>query len=123
MSRQSLEAELEHLKELNTTVDLLLDTVRSTLTKIHTIKGATDSTAVLLDDWIRILNQTQFTQAVLKDPQWQGPESDDVEPVDYSRREATLEAELREIEAENDRLASTLQRTEDQLQQRQQQQK
>lgn len=121
MSRQSLEAELEHLQKLNSTVDLLLDTVKNTLTKIHTIKGATDSTAVLLDDWIRILNQTQFTQAVLQDPQWQGPESEDPESVDYTLREAALEAELREIELENDRLASTLQKTEDQLQQRQQQ--
>lgn len=117
MSRQSLEAELEHLKKLNTTVDLLLDTVKNTLTKIHTIKGATDSTAVLLDDWIRILNQTQFTQAVLNDPNWQGPESDDVDTIDYSLREAALEAELREIEAENERLSSTLKKTEDQLQQ------
>lgn len=102
-------------------MDLLLDTVKDVLTKIHTVKSATDSTGVLLEDWIRILNQTKFTSSVLKDPQWTGPEEENVDSEAYNQREADLQAELHEIEAENERLVSnlnSLQSTEDQLKRR-----
>lgn len=121
MSNQSLQKELENVKALNDTVDLLIDTAKNTRTKILTLNGATNSTSALLEDWIRILNQTQFTRSVLEHPQWKGPDGEEFNQEASLRKEAELEAELREIEAENERLSANLnqlQHTEDQLKQR-----
>lgn len=107
MSYGNLEAELQHLKQLNATVDMLVSTAKVTLKNIQTVKSVTDSTAALLEDWVRILNQTQFTRSALQDRLWKGPE-EDIEPETYSLKEAELEAELRELEVENERLAANL---------------
>lgn len=118
MTSPTLEDELKHLKSLNATVDLLLDTAKDTQSKIHSVKSATDSTAALLEDWIRILNQTQFTRSALQDPQWKGSESEEIDAELHSAREAELEAELQAIENETERLAAnlrSLQKTQDQL--------
>lgn len=121
MLSQSLQKELEQVKNLNSTVDLLIDTARNTRSKILTLKGATNSTSALLEDWIRILNQTQFTRSVLEDPQWKGPDGDEFDHETYLKKEAELEAELRAIEADNEKLSANLnqlQNSEEQLKQR-----
>lgn len=118
MSRPQLEQELQHIQQLNATVDLLLTTARTTRDNILLLKGASVATSALIDDWIRILSQSLFTQMVLRDPHWK---DDDDDGGAAASRATELEAELRAIEAENDRLDSqlhSLQMSEDQLKRR-----
>lgn len=104
-SQAALEKELQHLTGLNNMADQLLETIRTTLQNISTLKKATDSTSALLEDWIKILNQTKFVGDVLADPSWKGAESD---TVGQDKQEVELEAELRAIEQENQKLQQRL---------------
>lgn len=107
MSRQaSLEKELEQATKLNSMVDSLLATVRKTQHNISSTKTATDSTSALLEDWIKILNQTRFATNALQDPLWEGPKDDenDGNGEQVLVQEAQLELELRALESENNSL-------------------
>lgn len=80
--------------------DQLLDTIRITQQNIATSKQATDSTSALLEDWIKILNQTKFVGDALEDPSWKGmPDSEN--PGATNTQETQLNAELRALEEEN----------------------
>lgn len=111
MSRQiALEKELEQVTNLNAMVDNLLTTIRKSQLNIATTKTATDSTSALLEDWIKILNQTRFASNALQDPRWEGPRDDDTD-VNNDKdlaQEAQLEAELRALEDENAKLQGRL---------------
>ena len=67
------------MTNLNKTVDSLLETIRTTQQNIATTKSATDSTSALLEDWIRILNQTSFANNALQNPLWEGSKDEDIE--------------------------------------------
>ncbi|EEQ38417.1 putative cytochrome B pre-mRNA-processing protein [Clavispora lusitaniae] len=111
MSRQqTLERELEQVTNLNKTVDSLLETIRTTQQNIATTKSATDSTSALLEDWIRILNQTSFANNALQNPLWEGSKDEDIEEENLYvlQREKQLEAELKVLEQENQKLEARL---------------
>lgn len=101
MSRQAtLEKELEQLNDLNIMADQLLDTIKKTQRNITSSKSATDSTSALLENWIKILNQSKFVGDVLEDPSWTG--AVDVESSQGLDTEvARLNAELQALEKEN----------------------
>ncbi|OBA21439.1 hypothetical protein METBIDRAFT_31957 [Metschnikowia bicuspidata var. bicuspidata NRRL YB-4993] len=111
MSRElALQHELEHLRALNSTVDLLLATVKKVGTDVTVSKKATDNTSGLLEDWTKILNQTKFVNAALRNPQWKGKsegESDEENGTALQEQEL-LETELASLEAENERLAKNV---------------
>ncbi|GEQ70387.1 hypothetical protein JCM33374_g4064 [Metschnikowia sp. JCM 33374] len=111
MSRElALSKELENLKKLNASVDSLLASVQKVNTDVTASKKATDNSAALLEDWVQILNQTRFVSESLRNPEWKGtPEAETDDATDASlSRERQIEAELSAMEAENDRLATTL---------------
>lgn len=110
MSRQAaLEKELDHLTGLNNMADQLLETIKKTQQNIATSKKATDSTSALLEDWIKILNQTKFVGDVLESPSWKGPRDFDTENVQsMDKEEAQLDAELQALEKENSTLQQQL---------------
>lgn len=111
MSRQlTLEKELEQVSSLNKAVDSLLATIRTTQKDIATTKNATDSTSALLEDWIRILNQTTFANNALQNPLWEGAKDEDLEDQNEHilSQENQLEAELKVLEQENQRLQAKL---------------
>lgn len=101
MSRQAtLEKELEQLNDLNIMADQLLDTIKKTQRNITSSKSATDNTSALLENWIKILNQSKFVGDVLEDPSWTG--AVDVESSQGLDTEvARLNAELQALEKEN----------------------
>lgn len=104
MSREeSLQKELSQLVSLNSMADQLLDTIKKTQNNIFTSKRATDSTSALLEDWIKILNQTKFVNDALDDPSWTGPNDAEVAETNNSQ-EVSLTAELRALEKENESL-------------------
>lgn len=111
MSRQvTLEKELEQVTSLNKAVDSLLATIRTTQQDISTTKNATDSTSALLEDWIRILNQTTFANNALQNPLWEGVKDEDIEDQNdlILQQEDHLEAELKVLEQENQKLQAKL---------------
>lgn len=106
MSRQlALEKELQQVKSLNKTVDMLLDTISSAQTNIAETKSATDSAGSLLEDWIKILNQTAFVRSALEDSRWKGQNDENDEGADETALQAAdLEAELKALEDQNKKL-------------------
>lgn len=106
MSRQlALEKELQQVKSLNKTVDTLLDTISSAQTNIAETKSATDSAGSLLEDWIKILNQTAFVRSALEDSRWKGQNDENDEGADETAVQAAdLEAELKALEDQNKKL-------------------
>ncbi|PVH16097.1 uncharacterized protein CXQ87_003961 [Candidozyma duobushaemuli] len=110
MSRQlALEKELQQVKSLNKTVDTLLETISNAQTNIADTKSATDSAGALLEDWIKILNQTAFVKNALQDSRWKGQHEDQVEGVDETAAQtADLEAELKALEDQNKKLQSQI---------------
>lgn len=117
MSRQTtLEKELEQVTSLNKAVDSLLDTIRTAQQGISTTKNATDSTSALLEDWIRILNQTTFANNALQNPLWEGVKDEDVEDQNehFALQEKNLEAELTVLEQENRKLQAKLESLDEQ---------
>lgn len=106
MSRQlALEKELQQVKSLNKTVDMLLETISSAQTKIAETKSATDSAGSLLEDWIKILNQTAFVRSALEDSRWKGQNDENDEGADETALQAAdLEAELKALEDQNKKL-------------------
>lgn len=110
MSRQlALEKELQQVKSLNKTVDTLLETISNAQTNIADTKSATDSAGALLEDWIKILNQTAFVKNALQDSRWKGQNEDQVEGADETAAQtADLEAELKTLEDQNKKLQSQI---------------
>lgn len=110
MSRQTaLQKELEQVTSLNKTVDALLETIEKTGNDIGTIKNATYSSGGLLEDWIKILNQANFAQNALADPQWKDPVDEDA-PQDSDIAQAQkLQAELDALNKQNDSLRQRIQ--------------
>lgn len=107
MSRQSsLEAELEHVTKLNETVTSMIDTIRLAQANIVKTKSATDSTSALLEDWIKILNQTTFVTKALKDPTWEGVEVAELaqQQQQLLLQEKELQKELESLQRQNEAL-------------------
>ncbi|PVH21585.1 hypothetical protein CXQ85_000567 [Candidozyma haemuli] len=110
MSRQlALEKELQQVRSLNNTIDTLLETVSNAQNNIAETKSATDSAGALLEDWIRILNQTAFVRNALQDTRWKGSNEETDEGADEATTQATeLEAELKSLEDQNKKLQSQI---------------
>lgn len=110
MSRQlALEKELSQVKSLNRTIDILIESVASAKLNIAETKSATDSAGALLEDWIKILNQTAFVRNALQDARWKGLNEEAENGADEGLEQvAQLQAELEALEEQNTRLQSQL---------------
>lgn len=102
-SRQAaLERELEQLVKINSTVSNLISTIRLTRSNISRMNNSNNNTHDLLDQWIRILSQTNFTHEMINDSSWNGVESNKMAEVDETDdSEERLEQELERIQSEN----------------------
>ncbi|KAK6463617.1 DASH complex subunit Duo1-domain-containing protein [Scheffersomyces coipomensis] len=122
-SRQlALERELAQLNRINSTIANLIQTIKFTNNNINKLNDASESTHTLLDQWIRILSQTNFTHDVINDKVWKGvtPKGDtegidgedddgddDEEDDDFDDKlqlEQELLKQLQSFDAENDKL-------------------
>ena len=67
----ALEKELTQLETVNAAVADLISTLRTTRQNIAITHEATDDTQKLLNKWVQILSQTNFTRDILTNPHWQ----------------------------------------------------
>ncbi|EDK39660.1 hypothetical protein PGUG_03758 [Meyerozyma guilliermondii ATCC 6260] len=67
----ALEKELRQLETVNAAVSDLIGTLRTTRQNIAITHEATDDTQKLLNKWVQILSQTNFTRDILTNPHWQ----------------------------------------------------
>lgn len=66
------------------------------------MNNSNNNTHDLLDQWIRILSQTNFTHEMINDSSWNGVESNKMAEVDETDdSEERLEQELERIQSEN----------------------
>ncbi|ODV78996.1 uncharacterized protein CANTADRAFT_21778 [Suhomyces tanzawaensis NRRL Y-17324] len=93
----ALERELAQLERINSTISRLISTIRTTHTNIDSMNESSNNTHILLDQWIRILSQTNFTHEIINDG-WNG-ETADVEGL--AELEKSLLEELASLEDEN----------------------
>lgn len=98
----ALERELQQLTAINSTIDNLIATVKTTQKNILKAKESTDNSGKLLEEWIKILSQTTFTNKVFSDPDWKGlmDDSKDAYSVKVAKEEALLQ-ELKLLNSEN----------------------
>ncbi|KAK6199413.1 DASH complex subunit Duo1-domain-containing protein [Scheffersomyces amazonensis] len=117
----ALERELAQLNRINSTMANLIQTIKFTNGNIAKLNDASGSTHVLLDQWIRILSQTNFTHDVINDKVWKGNRIGDNEEEeigegedesdDYEEKielEQQLLREYESLEAENEQLTKRI---------------
>lgn len=104
----ALEKELAQLVKVNAAVDSMISTIQQSQINIQKTKESTDHTGKLLEDWIRILSQTSFTNEILNNPKWNGKYgNEEEEEMDLETKldqEQALITELKNLENENSHL-------------------
>lgn len=105
----ALEKELKQLKSINETVAIMIDTIKSTQTNILKTQESTGNTEKLLNQWIRILSQTNFTNDILQNPRWNGSGDIDDDEIEMKLlEEQELANELDELINENSELSKKI---------------
>lgn len=105
----ALEKELQQLTAINESVATMIETIRSTQTNIMKTQESTENTDKLLNQWIRILSQTNFTNEILQNPHWNGStEIDDSEIEIKLNEEQELINDLNELINENSELSKRI---------------
>jgi len=85
--------------------------IQSTSANLNTISRSSGTTELLLDQWIRILNQTNFTHDVINDPNWVPEENDESQDLQQKLLlEQNLLVQLNTLESENAKLQSQIDR-------------
>lgn len=81
MSRQiALERELEQLTQINKVIGDVITTISKTGDNIGTANESIENTNQLLNQWIRILSQANYTKDIINNGSWQGEnDNDDIE--------------------------------------------
>lgn len=102
----ALEKELEQVKRINQVVGRLINTIQVTGTNIQKTNEASQNTSILLNQWIRILSQTNFTNEIINNEVWNGKNIDITEDEieEKLQAESKLEEELRALNKENETL-------------------
>lgn len=105
----ALEKELQQLTKINETVSTMIQAIRSTQTNIMKTQDSTENTDKLLNQWIRILSQTNFTNEILQNPHWNGlTEIEDGEIELKLVEEQQLMNELNGLDNENGELSKQM---------------
>ncbi|CUM52786.1 uncharacterized protein AC631_03037 [Debaryomyces fabryi] len=109
----ALEKELQQLTAINTSVATMIEAIRSTQTNIMKTQESTENTDKLLNQWIRILSQTNFTNEILQNPHWNGSTEIDDEEIEIKlNEEQELINDLNELINENSELSKTIEQKE-----------
>lgn len=75
--QQTLEAELEQVRQVNDVMDGVNEAIEKSESDLDVVLNTVQNTDKLLDMWVKILSQTEHTQKLLSDPNWQGLTRDD----------------------------------------------
>lgn len=109
----ALEKELQQLTAINASVATMIEAIRSTQTNIMKTQESTENTDKLLNQWIRILSQTNFTNEILQNPHWNGSTEIDDEEIELKlTEEQELINDLNELINENSELSKTIEQKE-----------
>lgn len=104
----ALERELDQLTHANNTIARLINSIQTTLNNVQRMNSSANNTDALLDQWVRILSQTQFTSQIINDQRWDGSKEEKEEVVD----EVKLVKELEDVEKENKELEDKIEESE-----------
>ena len=97
-----LRAELERVREVNTTISGVIASLTKAGENMETVNGTVSNASTLLATWTRILSLTEFNQRLVLDSQWQGA-TRDVEEAESEDARRQLEAERRVVEEQRRR--------------------
>ncbi|KAA8916553.1 hypothetical protein TRICI_001307 [Trichomonascus ciferrii] len=75
--QQTLEAELEQVRQTNDVMDGVNEAIEKAENDLDVVLNTVQNTDKLLDMWVKILSQTEHTQKLLFDSNWQGLTRDD----------------------------------------------
>jgi hypothetical protein len=117
----ALERELAQLTRINSTVANLIQTIKFTNTSVDKMNDSSNNTHILLDQWIRILSQTNYTNSIIDNRNWHGIESNkEVEDENNEdgyelrlRYERDLLEQLKDIEGDNAKLRDRIEKRDD----------
>lgn len=103
----ALERELSQLSKINDTVSNLIDAIKTTSSNIQQTNRATQNTKTLLNQWIRILSQANFTNEIINDDNWNGKNISVTEDeIEYKLNlEKQLDETYRKLIMENEELS------------------
>lgn len=117
----ALERELAQLTRINSTVANLIQTIKFTNTSVDKMNDSSNNTHILLDQWIRILSQTNYTNSIIDNRNWHGIESNkEVEDENNEdgyelrlRYERDLLEQLKDVEGDNAKLRDRIEKRDD----------
>ena len=117
----ALERELAQLTRINSTVANLIQTIKFTNTSVDKMNDSSNNTHILLDQWIRILSQTNYTNSIIDNRNWHGIESNkEVEDENNEdgyelrlRYERDLIEQLKDVEGDNAKLRDRIEKRDD----------
>lgn len=117
----ALERELAQLTRINSTVANLIQTIKFTNTSVDKMNDSSNNTHILLDQWIRILSQTNYTNSIIDNRNWHGIESNkEVEDENNEdgyelrlRYERDLLEQLKDVEGDNAKLRDQIEKRDD----------
>lgn len=75
--QQTLEAELEQVRQTNDVMEGMNEAIEKAENDLDVVLNTVQTTDKLLDMWVKILSQTEHTQKLLFDSNWQGLTRDD----------------------------------------------
>lgn len=109
MSRQeALDKELQQLKQINHIVGDIITSVRTTHENLGTTNESMENTNKLVDQWIRILSQADYTKEMLLNLDWQGDDDINQKIDDKLEKEKELQQVIDNLVRENTQLTNKL---------------
>ncbi|ANB15402.1 DASH complex subunit DUO1 [Sugiyamaella lignohabitans] len=106
----ALNAELDQVRQINGLVQDVLQSVNHTNSNLESALISSTNSNQLLDMWVRILSQTEHTQRLLSNRNWQGQTKDEqliaeraLEKARQEELERQKREQLRQLELENQR--------------------
>ncbi|EGD84014.1 hypothetical protein H112_07694 [Trichophyton rubrum D6] len=100
----ALRAELKSVRDINSVIEGVVESLERAKGNMESVARTVSSASTLLDTWTRILSQTEHNRRLVLDPSWQGA-TQDMADIETEARERQQEAERRELELQERKLA------------------
>ncbi|KAG5207245.1 DASH complex subunit Duo1 [Trichophyton interdigitale] len=100
----ALRAELKSVRDINAVIEGVVESLERAKGNMESVARTVSSASTLLDTWTRILSQTEHNRRLVLDPLWQGA-TQDMADIETEARERQQEAERRELELQERKIA------------------
>ncbi|KAF1829599.1 hypothetical protein BDW02DRAFT_509536 [Decorospora gaudefroyi] len=86
----ALRKELESIRNVNRVIEGVVESLQKAKDNMATVSSTVQNASTLLQTWTRILSQTEHSQRLVLNPQWQGASQDlaDIEDEEAHRQQA-----------------------------------